>query len=1716
MAIMSMSGLDPDFGEGGGLFKELRARKQKLNEAFEKKVELSFDEKKIGEGVSQYFAAQLPAGKKIEGSKHPTAFAAVNAAFDEDDPRRELMPVVRDNYKALLRNKEYAGADEKQLLDLAYQVTVKGTPSRELEGATVEDDIHRYKYKSDTAIFGGGNVAAAPGYDQWLENEKARPMEDRQIGFGTGIAANLAFGLGARALKKPVANFIGKSLLKVGVEGLGQTLTKVGPPQGKLVGAALMLAATAIPETMAYNAIAKTDWYRAREDEPVKRELAGIAASIVGGAAAYKVGAKTGASILKKAAEKELVSQSALNVFLKDQDAKAIIAIGKARREEKAARDVLSKTLETVPSDVERKAWFEALGQSEEQFFGKTTDAEFLKGKFRRANRNLQRRLLLKSPVESQPFGWAGEANGPTRFGRAPGYTSRTISRFDDLSTPAWDGTGGGAARVNSNLGEPWFDQQMGTPLQAVGANFEGYSFGQARNTGEQLALPPGSQLSLPPGGPGQPALPSSGVFGPRGFWTDVPPTEPPSGGAGGGGIFGFKPQELPKKTVVDTTPEGQPIFGLSRKVQEQTFSKLSEDEAILVTDQVLNGGKSLSDALEGMSQSRAIRKALEATEAKVTVAQKKTTVLPPDNVIGYEGAEAAAESGKAAKVMVLKQEIAEAAPELAARVAAETKAVKSSADVLREIGQGLAPKGKESLVLADNLSEEAWNEQARAILTYLGDKSRKLGVNVPEDEVARLRAAKAQGVAKPVKPVNPRTVRAEQKVADVSQEMSDFQKFTKGQIDEASYLKNLENVEYRNAEAEKIYNTLVKAGVPDEKIDVHPAFEKWRQMVKPIVEKELEVVAPVADDLAEFGGSKLGDGAVLKMFLPAAAVGTVSVAAVLGLPEDSHASVSSVIGEAAARGIKALPKAWFSTIAESKKLAAMGKDETKKVLANFVKEADEAGFTARTVGNAKVLPRRMITPNFAELAKEIYGSTVGAVKAVKALPFGAENLMGPWGRGALHYGTGANPAVHLAAMQTTWTNNIDNAYAVLQNIMKDVKGGKSAANEVAKIFEPLAEEYSGVVSTYGIVQTKLRQINKALPALEKALKDPKLDDVAKASLQKKWDFKQKELETFTTALREKVGPQYDQFMLKHEALTKEAAQKYPSTRIFLAANDTGDHQYYPWLKELLTSEERIAADHVKAMMKTYEESAVASGLNVITDRPYMHYAWHPKWQEAKAADYAKSIGLDLPITTVPYNQFHSRLVGAQPMVPDVYHSVQSYVPMAEKILGWRSFWNKQGPKDASWYKHMMSSTVQQNPALRSMWNAIKDASLPTEQMMVDKWMDRYTSFEVLRLLGGSPSVAYKHFFKNIGTWGSLGFKEAASHMGTAVTTAARNKLLAPESVKYLEKLGINTSKISKKFYDDAARSYTNQAKRISILDDLELTAPSQLGWFDNMLQQVNHKAGFMVNAVESYDRVHSFLAAGEMAAKRGLTARDASYAIYDTILKNNFLGGVLNPSWAKSPLVRATMLFQTTAFKIFERRMVNAVQSGRAVKEVFKSVKGQEWTWDKIMAETKTLKDFITRGEYEFKKGIITDALASERDFLGQFSVRQSMREMLYAGVVLGGGAAMGHDYAHHISHLPFLGKSQDGEPVVGLSPIARALWDTKEGKVYGGEESEWGVVGDFLNNWFRSQGPIPQMVSKAIKTSQDDIPEIYREEGFLPKEFRYFWAIPSPKEKE
>jgi hypothetical protein len=1724
MKTLSMSGLEPNFGEGDSYFTALRAKKKAEAESYQKKVELSFDEAKVGKGVSEFFAAQLPAGRKIDKSKNPTDFTAVNAAFDDDDPRKALMPMVKQNYQALLRNKEFKGADANQLLSIAYEATTKGTPSAELEGASFEDDIHRYKYKQDTKPFAmGKNVAAAPGYDEWLANEKAKPMEDRQIGFAENAAWWTGAAAAGHALRKPVGEAIGRSLLKVGAEKAGTWMMRVAPPQGKLVGAVLAAAALSIPDTLASNAIRKTDWYRAREDQPIMRELAAMSVGGLVAGGAGMVGAKQGLGVLKAAAEKGAVSEATLKSFLKDTTAENIMRVGAARKAEKGALGEMERLLNNVASKDEKKIWFDKIAADEQNFMLKYGD-DYAKESVIQMERNaLREELILKSPVEGRTFGWGGEANQPTTLRGRATPAVRNLSNFEKMEPEfGWKGEGYTPPR-----------EGVMPPREAGFPRFEVYPEGVARQTNRQLELPAGNQLALPGGGPGQQALPASGVFGPKGQWATVGKVEPPSGGAGGGGIFGLKAKDIPTLEVVAKTPEGQPIFGLNRKVQEKIFTSLDTDEAALVIDRV-TAGKPLSDVLFGMQQTRALKAALSNTEKKIAEASAKTTILPPDNVTGYVGSDAAAEAGKAGKILTLTQEVAEAKGELAVRKAAEQKAIQSVAKAAKKNLTDVL-EGPEAQALLRDVDDprmagirffdegktaKELNNDARHLLDFFGAKFRTNNVAVPA--MSPERTAKGyKEVAKPKKGAPKAAVKAsEQAVVDPITAEPDFIQVYTGKQSQSSYIQKIvedtkygdPSFSYAALESKRIYNMAAAKGLTDAQVPNTQIFKDFKAAQEKAHFIRGEVLDPVVDDIAEFAGSSIADKGSLKSMIPIGAVGLTTVAAAIGLaPTDAEASSMTTM----MKNVKALPKAWLHTVKELQGVKAIGHKQEMEMLGKVVKEMEEGGLVVKQVGNSKVLPARASVPNYATLAKELYGSLeAGVNKAASGLGFGFERIMSPYSRAQVHYRTGANPMVHLAHTQAIWNANTDNAFQTFSNIMKDVKGGQSAAREIIAEFKPLASKYSGVVETHNILTTKVKQGERAIAALDKALGKSKIDPEDMTRVQARKTALETELKGYRDGLT-KADPEYQQYLKDHDVLTKKAAQKYPSTRVFLAAEDTDDFAHYPWLKEMLTVEERQAATHVKAMMKSYEEAVVSQGMNVITNRPYMHYSWHPDWHEARAAKYAESIGVDLPITTVPYNRFHSRTVGARALVPDAWHSIQSYVPMAEKTLGWNSFWNTKGPKGESWYKHMRSSTVQNDSKLRAMWNSVVDASMPARQTEVDKWANRYFNFEVFRLLAFSPSVAYKHLFKLVGTYASAGVRESGAHLPEAIKATGRKWVNNPELQKLANKVGIHPSKKGK-FYDDVLRTYTYQARRSNILDDYELLPPSQIGWFDNMFQNLNHHAGFMTTAIESFDRTHQFITSASMAAKRGLTARDASYAVFDGILKDNFLGGVMNPAWAKSSAVRAVMLFQTTAFKILERRLITGIQTKRALSEVMKSVKGTDWTYDKVMHEMKALKDFVVKGEYEFKRGIITDALATERDFLGQFSARQSMRELVYAGVILGGGAAMGHDYAHHLNHFPFLGKSQDSEPLVGLSPIARGTWDTLHGKKYGGEESEFGLVGDFLSNWLRQQGPVPQMVSKTIKASRDDIPEMYREEGFLPREFRYFFAIPSTKEKE
>lgn len=64
---------------------------------------------------------------------------------------------------------------------------------------------------------------------------------------------------------------------------------------------------------------------------------------------------------------------------------------------------------------------------------------------------------------------------------------------------------------------------------------------------------------------------------------------------------------------------------------------------------------------------------------------------------------------------------------------------------------------------------------------------------------------------------------------------------------------------------------------------------------------------------------------------------------------------------------------------------------------------------------------------------------------------------------------------------------NTDNAFQAFENIMKDVKGGKTAAREVIQEFAPSREVF-GVVEAHNVWTTKVKQGEKAIAALEKSL----------------------------------------------------------------------------------------------------------------------------------------------------------------------------------------------------------------------------------------------------------------------------------------------------------------------------------------------------------------------------------------------------------------------------------------------------------------------------------------------------------------------------------------------------------------------------------------------------------------------------------------------------
>jgi hypothetical protein len=683
---------------------------------------------------------------------------------------------------------------------------------------------------------------------------------------------------------------------------------------------------------------------------------------------------------------------------------------------------------------------------------------------------------------------------------------------------------------------------------------------------------------------------------------------------------------------------------------------------------------------------------------------------------------------------------------------------------------------------------------------------------------------------------------------------------------------------------------------------------------------------------------------------------------------------------------------------------------------------------------------------------------------------------------------------------------------------LKGVPGYRPAGKEISAAFEPLVERY-GSVQAARTIEVRINQLKNNIEESYRNISGKKVgpkvleaEDRAIADAESQIQVLRNELKT--------LEPEVEAFNRDWEATAKVMAKQYPSARMALAAEDTADYKWYPWLKGMLTYEEKMAVGHIKNLMEDYAIRHLELGHKVIEDRPFIHHAFHPKYRQKMAGEVMDRVGLDMT-SAIPFTKLFKRAKYSRMMVPDIGYTMNRYIPDAERRFQMTRFWfgpdGKKGPD--SWYHHSKSAIVQGSEALSAFWRRLHKAYTPYERTGWNVWANRYAALETFLLIGFAPATAFKHVFKNIGTWGQLGFRNAISHAPEAFSTAARNHLNSPEVqnglvMSGLRKLGLGT-KTRSKFMDEYVRSYTHQWRILNTVADLELEAPRGFGFwdmFDRGLYRLNEKGSVMIRAVEAFDRAHSMTAALDMAArmslgKRGMTAKQATYGIFDTILKNNFLGQGLNPTWMRSPVIRAVLLFQNTPFKILERRLVNASKAFRDVKTAAGVIKAQDIP--ETLRQLGDLKNYIFKGESLLKQNLIADALTQSRDFFGTPFTKQFFREFMYGGMVVWGlGGIMDADFMPHTFHLPFVSTFGGDKPQLAVSPFTAAGYKVLMGVMHPSDRAgqEVGWVSEFMQDWLGKKQAIPQTAYKLLRISEDDIPDIYKD-----SKLKYLFSVPA-----
>jgi hypothetical protein len=1641
--------LSGGWGAGEGFLARRRREREKK---VEKRADLLARPDLLQTRVADVAQVLSLSTRALRTKKYGSKLEALEAQ-SRGTPQEGFASELLSEYTAALEDPKYIDVSERQLL-AGVTGGLMNVPDR--EGKTRLEKAHRYKWEADTGlgnIFGlfgeDRSVRKLPGYEGWKAKEKVKPRDE----WHTGPVEAAAVGAGWTAALIMGSKLIGRAIMPLSIPGA-------------IIGGALI----AIPEFMAIDAVRnvlhKTEWARAREGSWKAYVPAGI--GLIGGVTAAK---KAITFSIKKAAEKSVFSKGVTELLMKDPTAANAIRAGEAQKVAKAAQDRVDRVMLRY---ISREDALKSQFRTAEDYLGA------VKGKTR-------------EEVAKLDIG-AGERWAAYRVGRI-GELRRGVAKID----------------VRTVLKEQRVGMVKGLEFAEVRAAEKAAK--KARGSGELLldAFQEASGRTKP--------ISRKKVA--KVFTKELSDKGTEAALKKAGKTGKLREAIVEQKRVQDLAKK-------QKKIPEKSKVAISRERA------EARKKKKLQDKISEAAPIAAKAERLKLIKERAGILKKRkegakviTEAEPGVESIGKEFKDTISLE-EAGLVETFKGGVEESMGGFADDTARDLVELFKDSGKLFGVG-AVTAVGTTALLGAE--------EAEASTLVKMGLKAgRKL-----------IKGRKVEVISEAEVPFGLRKRPGAIEDYDVW-----LRKFEKEQIKEAAKIKDITTVKFEKfgpldgKKIEFIHHIIHKHDKTLKQAkDIADLFYERKigsEGVRAMLAKD---ITPKPYALEGLKKTKEGRKLVETGTKPAKFIGIQervkkpSYAMVNELdtmstvPYDpaKHKLVNlpeyeTAVGAVKAGGIGKLGLALFGSVplaslfspdsAEAAGLSKIGV-QVPKVIAGLLKEApgrremlklvkemkDASLLHIPIAKGAKEVKYVQSTISTAKQAVEKNNNLIRNIKA-ETTPFGnwLTAKLSPYTTGNILYDI--NPIPEVGNLQSAIGNNVMNFLKATGNILGGVPGliKKETAGIVEKGMAPLAKKYSKNVIAYRAVETEIEKLEKPLKKLYRALK--KEGGAQHLPAIEKIEAKRASL----LVAKKELGPIFNKFTKDWESKVKELAPKHPATRVALACEDTAEYVKYPWLKSLMKPEEEEAVIWLKNIFESYKGRMAAAGHDVI-EGPFCHHALHPDWLEKGAKEVLEGFALDSK--AIPFTKFFHRAKYSKMMMPDINYTMQKYILDAERRIQWSKFWGK-GQK-GSWYAHRRWIDTYGTEQQKMFWKRLSDAAVPPAPTKANVAANIYSSFEVLRLLGFSPSVALKHYFKNIGSASTMGAGNFSSHLPEAVTTAIKGAKNSPEMKSIYRLIGVKSSKGKRKVFDEVAGSFITQIHRMNMIADLDFEAiiPHKAGFwraFTEKMQGINRWGSIPVRMIESVDRHHTILAAWEAGAKKGMTAQQAVYGIYNNILKLNFLSGACNPAWVRNPLIRAALLFQNTAFKIMERRLATAWLAGKDVKTAIGVIRYQNI--QKTLTEMAEVGKLMLGAERQLKQNMIFDALTSSKDFFGTPVIKQAMTEAILSGAIIMGGGIAGMNLMAQVWHVPFLRHGAKA-PTLAVNPFLNAIFRTAGERE---EAEEYGIEKDFMivamtRNWLKSSGYLPQTANKLVRISKQDIPEIY-----AGSKWSYFFSVPAKEE--